>query len=84
MFWNITKVVGYFVLQTPVPSSSSQVDHHLNSNAPGPPKLGSKDPALLMRQQQIHHHINNPDGHLISPSPGDNNHASAQQVMNLR
>lgn len=60
------------------------MDHHLNSNAPGPPKLGSKDPALLMRQQQIHHHLNTPDGHLISSSTVDNNHATVQQVINLR
>ncbi|KAI8128338.1 WW domain-containing adapter protein with coiled-coil like protein [Lucilia cuprina] len=66
-----------------IPSSSNQGDHHLNSNAPGPPKMSSKDPTHLMRQQQHHHHLNTQDGHLISSSAGDN-HAAAGQVMNLR
>ncbi|XP_036319208.1 WW domain-containing adapter protein with coiled-coil homolog isoform X5 [Rhagoletis pomonella] len=54
-----------------VSASSPNVDHHLNSNAPGPPKMGSKEQqemmlnsqqkaALLMRQQHqqaaLHHH----------------------------
>ncbi|TMW47375.1 hypothetical protein DOY81_007548 [Sarcophaga bullata] len=66
-----------------IPSSSNQVDHHLNSNAPGPPKMSSKDPTHLMRQQQLHHHLSTQDGHLISSAAGDNHSASAQ-VMNLR
>lgn len=60
------------------------MDHHLNSNAPGPPKMSSKDPTThLMRQQQLHHHLNTQDGHLISSSAGDN-HAAPGQVINLR
>ncbi|KAM7347263.1 WW domain-containing adapter protein with coiled-coil wacky isoform 2-T2 [Cochliomyia hominivorax] len=66
-----------------IPSSSNQVDHHLNSNAPGPPKMSSKDPTThLMRQQQLHHHLNAQDGHLISSSGAGDNHAAS--VMNLR
>lgn len=45
--------------------------------------MSSKDPTHLMRQQQLHHHLNTQDGHLISSSGGDN-HAGAGQVMNLR
>uniref|UniRef100_A0A1A9WVJ2 WW domain-containing protein n=1 Tax=Glossina brevipalpis TaxID=37001 RepID=A0A1A9WVJ2_9MUSC len=75
-------------------ASTNQVDHHLNSNAPGPPnKLSSKDPALMLRQQQMHHHLNTVDGHIM-PGCGSGgggsvlseniNHASTVGAVNLR
>lgn len=70
------------------------MDHHLNSNAPGPPnKLSSKDPALMLRQQQMHHHLNTVDGHIMPGCGGGGggsglteniNHASTVGAVNLR
>uniref|UniRef100_A0A1A9UUH0 Uncharacterized protein n=1 Tax=Glossina austeni TaxID=7395 RepID=A0A1A9UUH0_GLOAU len=75
-------------------ASTNQVDHHLNSNAPGPPnKLSSKDPALMLRQQQMHHHLNTVDGHIMPGCGGGGggsglteniNHASTVGAVNLR